>query len=76
MKTKLAPKKPKLNHDYTWYLLQVFRSPIHRYGVRALEDIPKGKYVIEYTGTLYNRKGYKWLVDNLPIERLIYGPVW
>jgi len=69
-----APKKPKINHDYTWFLLQIFKSPIHRYGVRALEDIPKGKYVIEYTGDLYNRKTSKWLHANSPWQRLIY--IW
>lgn len=32
------------------YRLRVGRSRIHRYGVFALEDIPAGRLVIEYTG--------------------------
>ena len=42
--------KPKLNPRYGRYQLRVSRSRIHSYGLFALEDIPRGKQVIQYTG--------------------------
>ena len=53
--------KPRINPDYAWFSLELFRSSIHRWGVRALEKIPVGDYVIEYTGQLLNRAQYKKL---------------
>jgi SET domain-containing protein len=41
---------PRINTKIARYRLRVGRSRIHRYGVFALEDIPAGKQVIEYTG--------------------------
>jgi SET domain-containing protein len=39
-----------LDLRFTPFRLQVFRSPIDRYGVIAGEAIPRGRKVIEYTG--------------------------
>lgn len=39
-----------INPKFARYRLQIKRSRIHRRGVFALENIPKGKPVIEYTG--------------------------
>jgi SET domain-containing protein len=50
------------------------RSPIHHWGVAAAENIPARRYVMEYTGVLYNRKMGKWLDDNLPPKELRY--IW
>lgn len=54
--------KPKINPDYCWYKLRIGRSRIHRWGVFACENIPKNKYVVEYTGELLNRKQHAALV--------------
>jgi hypothetical protein len=40
----------RINPKFTRYGLRVGRSPIHRYGVFAFEEIPRGRLVIEYTG--------------------------
>jgi SET domain-containing protein len=50
---------PRINSDYTWFDLEIVRSPIHRWGVVAAQNIPKQRYVIEYTGQLLNRKQHK-----------------
>jgi SET domain-containing protein len=39
-----------ISPQHTKYLLSVRRSPIHSLGVFALETIPRGKRIIEYTG--------------------------
>jgi len=44
------PLVPRINPKFAGYRLRVGRSPIHRYGVFALEDIPAGRKVIEYSG--------------------------
>jgi uncharacterized protein len=41
---------PRINARIARYHLRVRRSRIHGYGVFALEEIPAGKQVIEYTG--------------------------
>jgi SET domain-containing protein len=38
------------------YRVQIRRSPIHRFGVFALERIPRGRKVIEYTGQRISRR--------------------
>ncbi len=53
--------RPRINPDYTWFGLEIRRSLIHRWGVFATENIPKSKYVIEYTGQLLNRRQHKAL---------------
>jgi uncharacterized protein len=52
-------KIPRINPDYTWYKLAIVKSRIHRHGVIALENIPAGAYVMEYTGVLLNRWQHK-----------------
>jgi SET domain-containing protein len=39
-----------ISPQHTKYRLRVCRSPIHSVGVFALETIPRGKRIIEYTG--------------------------
>ena len=41
---------PQIDPKFARYGLRVGRSPVHRYGVFALEEIPRGRLVIEYTG--------------------------
>ena len=43
-------KKPKLDDRYACFKLEIRKSKIHRYGVYALERIPRNRKVIEYTG--------------------------
>jgi SET domain-containing protein len=58
MKTASAPKpkasrprsKPKLDPAHCRFDLEARQSPIHRYGLFALERIPAKRRVIEYTG--------------------------
>jgi len=54
---------PKINSDYAWYRLRIHASTIHRWGVYAQENIPKGKYVIEYTGQLLSRATHRKTVS-------------
>jgi uncharacterized protein len=46
----LQPKSRLIRHKSARFRLRIGRSRIHRYGVFALEDIPLGREVIEYTG--------------------------
>jgi uncharacterized protein len=43
-------KPPQIDPRFSKYPLRVYRSRIHRVGVFAVEAIPRGKKVIEYTG--------------------------
>ena len=47
--------RPKLDPAASRFALQIRRSRIHRYGVFAVEDIPKRVRVIEYTGERISR---------------------
>jgi len=40
----------RINPKFARFRMQIRRSAMHRYGVFALEDIPAGRRVIEYTG--------------------------
>jgi SET domain-containing protein len=46
----------RINSDYAWRKLVLFRSKIHGRGVKAGEDIPARQPVIEHTGLLMNRR--------------------
>ena len=46
----LQASSRRIRHKSARYLLRIGRSRIHRFGVFALEDIPAGRRVIEYTG--------------------------
>jgi uncharacterized protein len=55
---------PRVNSKYARYRLRTAFSGIHRFGVYALEDIPAGRMVIEYTG-----KRMSWAeVSRVPFE--------
>ena len=49
-KVMRANTKPTVDPDYTNFELEARPSPIHRYGVFALERIPAKRRVIEYAG--------------------------
>jgi len=55
-------KTPRINPKTACFDLRVGRSSLHRYGVFALEDIPRRRRVIEYTG---KRLTYEqvWKID-------------
>lgn len=46
---------PKVNEKYACFKIEVRPSAIHRWGIYALEDIPKKRKIIEYTGERCNR---------------------
>ncbi len=48
--------KPKLDPAASRFALKIRRSKIHRYGVFAMEDIPRRARVIEYTGERISRR--------------------
>lgn len=49
MKAPASPKR-RINPKFARFRMRIGRSGLHRYGVYALEDIPAGRRVIEYTG--------------------------
>jgi SET domain-containing protein len=61
---------PVINEKYASYRLEVRPSKIHRWGVYALESIPKGRKIIEYTGERISRKETKRRSDEQ--NRMIY----
>src|SRR5271168_5282421 len=71
----MMPKvTPRINQDYSWFDLKLVKSPISRYGVVTAEKIPARRWVIEYTGKLYNRAQAKMLYAKTPEHKLIY--IW
>ena len=48
--TASGTPKRRINPTAARFRLRIRRSTLHRYGVFALEDIPGGRRVIEYTG--------------------------
>jgi SET domain-containing protein len=50
---------PSIDPRHTSYRLQIRESRIHRRGVYALERIPPGRKVIEYTGERISRRETK-----------------
>jgi SET domain-containing protein len=61
---------PVINEQYTSYRLEIRPSKIHRWGVYALESIPKGRRIIEYTGERISRRETKRRADEQ--NRMIY----
>ncbi len=61
---------PVINEQYASYRLEIRPSKIHRWGVYALESIPKGRKIIEYTGERISRKETKRRSDEQ--NRMIY----
>lgn len=53
---KIVGATPQIVAKYCNFRLQVRPSKIHRWGVFALERIPKGRKILEYTGKLVSRK--------------------
>ena len=54
--TKNPPPVPAIDTRHTSFEISVRPSEIHRWGVYALEFIPKRHKVIEYTGERCNRR--------------------
>jgi len=61
---------PVINEKHASYRLEIRPSKIHRWGVYALENIPKGRRIIEYTGERISRKETKRRSDEQ--NRMIY----
>src|SRR5438067_10314865 len=51
--------KPRIDPRYCVFKLAIRESRIHRRGVYAVEEIPAGRKVIEYTGEKISRKETK-----------------
>ncbi len=69
--------RPQLKPEYCNFQLEVRPSKIHRWGVFALEAIPKGKKVMEYTGELVSRKEGKKRSESNQIHCLFtIDPYW
>jgi len=56
MPTQSTPAKPGIDARYACFRLTLRQSPIHRYGVYAVEPIPPRRKVIEYTGERISRR--------------------
>lgn len=62
--------RPQLKKEYCNFQLEVRPSKIHRWGVFALETIPKGRKVMEYTGEMVSRKEGKKRAESNEIHCL------
>jgi uncharacterized protein len=58
MATRLL-KSPRIDPRYARFRLEIRPSRIHRWGIYALERIPAGRKVIEYTGERISRRETK-----------------
>jgi SET domain-containing protein len=52
-------KSPNIDPRHACFQMEIRESRIHRRGVYALEHIPKGRKVIEYTGERISRRETK-----------------
>jgi uncharacterized protein len=53
------PSTPEINPDFACFRLSVKPSKIHRWGVYAEQNIPRGRKVIEYVGERISRRETK-----------------
>jgi uncharacterized protein len=68
---------PALKKESCFAALEVRPSKIHRWGVFALEDIARGRKVMEYTGELVSRKEGKRRAESSVIHCLFtVNPYW
>jgi SET domain-containing protein len=70
MKFAKASAAPQIDKNYCSFALTVRPSKIHRWGVYALEDIPKGRKVVEYTGERVSRREAKRRAESNEIHCL------
>jgi uncharacterized protein len=56
MPTRRRDPVPTLNPKYVFFKLEIRPSKIHRWGLYALEEIPRRRKVLEYTGERISRK--------------------
>ncbi len=61
---------PKIDERHACFPLRVFRSKIHRWGIKAQSDIPANRKIIEYTGERINRKETKRRADSTELHYL------
>ncbi len=59
MKGTKAGPAPKISAEHALVRIAVKPSKIHRWGIFALEDIPRGRKIIEYAGELVSRREAK-----------------
>ena len=70
MAPKKTPARPQVQPQHCSFRVEVRPSKIHRWGVFALEDIPRGRKVMEYTGELVSRKEGKRRAESNEIHCL------
>jgi len=61
---------PQIDPKHANFRIEVFASPIHRWGVRSLEPIPANRKVIEYTGERISRRETKRRSDSNELHYL------
>ena len=72
-----AAANPQINEKYSCFKLRVAPSKIHRWGIYALENIPKGRKIIEYTGERINRRETKKRCEERELNYLFtLDPYW
>lgn len=69
-KKSAASARPQVTPEFCSFQLEVRPSKIHRWGVFALEEIPKGRKVMEYTGKRVSRKEGKRRAESNEIHCL------
>ncbi|MEP7362602.1 MAG: SET domain-containing protein-lysine N-methyltransferase [Acidobacteriota bacterium] len=67
---KASEPIPKIDERHACFPLTIVPSPIHRWGIVALADIPANRKVIEYTGERINRKETKRRADSTELHYL------
>jgi SET domain-containing protein len=69
--------RPQIKKEFCNFELEVLPSVIHRWGVFAMENIPKGRKVMEYTGERVSRKEGKKRAESNQIHCLFtVDPYW
>jgi SET domain-containing protein len=66
----LAEEPRTIDSQHCQFKLRVARSKIHRWGVYAVEPIPKGRKIIEYTGERISRRETRRRADTCEFNYL------
>lgn len=76
MDARTSRKQPVIDSKHSPFRLEVRHSPIHRWGVYALEKIPARRKVIEYTGEKVSRRETKRRAEHKLNYLFTLTPYW
>ena len=72
----MPPESPRIDPRHSVFSLRAAPSPVHRWGVFAVEPIPAGRKVIEYTGEWVRQIEWRRYADREILYLFEYDDEW